>query len=96
MSRFPKLAFVVIHNNEEQRLGHVLPACRRLAKNVGATVIEVYKQPEIKPHSRMFGLALGVKQAMGEASRPKASALGKVFPCQPLWALVELLLRGID
>jgi hypothetical protein len=60
MSSFPKLSFVIIHNNDGRRLAHVLPECQRLAQNVGGTMVEVFEQPEIKPHSRMFALARAV------------------------------------
>jgi hypothetical protein len=53
MTTAPRIAFVLIHNNDPQRLAHVRPACRALAQSFGAQVNEIFEQPEIVPLGRV-------------------------------------------
>jgi hypothetical protein len=50
------ISIAVIHNQDPQRLAHILPASRALADRVGATLFEVYEQPAVKTPSFFFEL----------------------------------------
>ena len=51
MRRKIDLLIVVIHNQDENRISHVLPNARSLAAACDGTVLEIFEQPKIDPLS---------------------------------------------
>jgi hypothetical protein len=51
-----RIIIAVIHNRDQQRLTHILPASRNLAERTGAALIEVFEQPTVRPHGFLFAL----------------------------------------
>lgn len=44
----------LIHNQDKGRLDHIRPAIQKLADRWAGEVIEIFEQPPVRPHSRLF------------------------------------------
>ncbi len=51
-----RVVIAVIHNRDQRRLAHILPASRALAERTGAVLLEVFEQPAVRPHGFLFVL----------------------------------------
>lgn len=82
----------IIHNQDEKRLGHVRPACRMLAERWGADVYEVFEQPPIVVHSRLFALWRAICYRRADAIwRRHRMLLG--IPLRERWLSLKSLAR---